>query len=133
MPDPKRMKTVRTSYHIFSHHALNIMEDHGVNLPAEPAGITNSYTSFQNIADYGLTIISQIRAWASQQGSDTLDKVTSVKSNRNSRMERLDLVAGQLVHHLRQLYFILEHFGITPENRVDDSEWPPEYVLTILW
>ncbi len=35
--------------------------------------------------------------------------------------------------HLRQLYFMLEQYGIEADNRLPDSELPPEYVLTTLW
>ena len=47
--------------------------------------------------------------------------------------ELLDIIAGHTAHHLRQLYAVLEGFGIEPADRLEDSELPPEYVLTILW
>ena len=47
--------------------------------------------------------------------------------------EQLDLIAGHTTQHLRQIYFVLRSFGIDPDDPIDDSEFPPEYVLTILW
>lgn len=114
-------------------HALSIIEDRDIDMPGAFEVAMSSDASFQDIADYGKSIIGKFHVWALQQDSDALRKPASAKSNARSGAERLDLVAGQIIHHLRQLYSILENFGIPPENRVQDNEWPSEYVLTILW
>ena len=130
---PKRKRPMRAfGLNIFA-HALSIIEVRSSDAPEGPEVSSDSYTSFQDIADHGRTVIEKFRAWASQQDLDALPKPVTVELSRKNDAERLDVVAGQIVHHLRQLYSILENFGITPENRVQDSEWPSEYVLTILW
>ena len=65
-----------------------------------------------------------------------LDKLAQIGprgEDDRSVSERLDLVAGHTVQHLRQLYFVLREFGIEPIDPIEDSEFPTEYVLTILW
>ena len=89
--------------------------------------------SFQQIAEYGGTIIEQFRDWAAKQDFDELRKLSPEGKEGKSRAERLDVEAGAVIQHLRQLYFILEHFGIKPVPRVPDSKWPSDYVLNILW
>jgi hypothetical protein len=99
--------------------------------PAIPAATPHSYTSFRDIADYGKITIEKYRAWAAKQNLNVLR--SPPPGSKISRAERLDLVAGIIIQHLRQLYFTLENLGIALENRVQDSEWPSEYVLTSLW
>ena len=130
---PQRKRPMREfTLNIFS-HALSIIEERGIDTPVESEVTINCYASFRDIADYGKTIIEKYCAWASKQNLDTLRTPPPVALKSKSGAERLDLVAGAIVHHLRQLYSILENFGITPKNRVQDCEWPSEYVLTILW
>ncbi len=130
---PQRKRPMREfTYHIFS-HALSIIEEWGTNVPAESEVTINGYTSFRDIADYGKTIIEKYRAWASKQNLNTFRTPPLIESKAKSEVDQVDLAAGAIVHHLRQLYSILEDFGITPEHRVPDCEWPSEYVLTILW
>lgn len=130
---PKRKRPMRAfGLNIFG-HALSIIEVRSTDAPEGPEVSSDSYTSFQDIADYGRTVIEKFRAWASQQDLDALRKPATVELSRKNDAERLDVVAGQIVHHLRQLYSILENFGIAPKNRLQDSELPPQYVLTILW
>ncbi len=131
---PKRKRPMREfTCHIFN-HVQNAMEElSGGGVSARPDVLARSYTSFQDIADYGRSIIEQYRSWTSKQDLDVLHTPPPAGSNARSGAERLDLAAGQTIHHLRQLYSILENFGITPENRLEDREFPPEYVLTTLW
>lgn len=130
---PQRKRPMRDfTHHIFS-HALSIIEGRGTDVPVGFEVTISSYTSFRDIADYGKTVIEKYYAWASKQDLDTLRTPPPAGSKAKSGEERLDLVAGAIVHHLRQLYSILENFGITPKNRVQDREWPSEYILTLLW
>ncbi|MFC1987123.1 hypothetical protein ACFLVH_01030 [Chloroflexota bacterium] len=130
---PKRKRPMRSfCLHIFS-HALSIIEGRRADNSGRPEVSSDSYNSFQDIADHGRIVIEKFRAWASQQQLDTLRNPVTEGLSQKIDVKRLDAVAGQIVHHLRQLYSILEDFGITPENRVPDSEWPSDYVLTMFW
>lgn len=112
-------------------HALTAIEERA----AADAAIARveSKAGFEEIADWGHGVLLEFRRWAKRQDMDALRKPAGAKSKERSGAEKLDLAAGQVVHHLRQLYNILEGFGITPEKKAADSEWPPEYVLSILW
>ena len=90
-----------------------------------------SYESFAQIADYGAEVAAELREWAADADRDTLRQ--SRGEGMRTGAEQLDLIAGHTTQHLRQLYFVLRSFGIEPEDPMDDSEFPPEYVLTILW
>jgi hypothetical protein len=92
-----------------------------------------SYGSFREIADFGRSVVDEYTAWVAQQDAQALSCLGPRGSDERSAAERLDLVTGHTVQHLRQLYFVLESFGVAPEDRLEDSEFPPEYVLTILW
>jgi hypothetical protein len=130
---PQRQRPMREfTYHIFS-HVLSIIEEGNINKSAESRDITGGYASFRDIADYGRSVTGKYRAWASKQEFSPLRTSLPVESKVRAGAERLDVAAGAIIHHLRQLYSILENLGITPENRVDDGEWPSEYVLTTLW
>ncbi len=130
---PQRKRPMREfAFNIFG-HALSAMGERVTDASTDAKVKIDSYTGFQDIADYSKTIARRFHASASKQDLGTLRTSQRAEIEVKSGAERLDLAAGQIIQHLRQLYSILESFGITPENRVPDSEWPPEYVLTILW
>jgi len=91
------------------------------------------YESFQGIADYGAGVVERYRAWASRQDVEALCLTPAGGPDNRSPGERLDVLTGHTIQHLRQIYWVLEHFDITPEGRIQDSEFPPEFVLTKLW
>ena len=131
---PDRDRPMREfAYHIFM-KAQRTMEEFSTGVVSPGSDLMGrSYASFQDIADYGRTIIEQYRTWAPKQDLDALSMPPPAGSNARNGAERLDLIAGHVTQHLRQLYFVLENFGIMPKNRLQDSELPPQYVLTILW
>lgn len=128
---PERKRTMREfTHHIFSHVVMAMANQLSYrDLEQTSSGYTK-YMSFKQIADYGITIIGQFQDWAVKQDLNELRK-SSVEGK--SRAELLDVAAGAVIQHLRQLYFILENFGVKPQPRIPDSEWPSEYVLSILW
>jgi hypothetical protein len=145
----KRDRSMRHfTYHVFWRVQLDMEELGGAVAPIRSDAVVRSYASFQDVAAYGKTVIKQYRAWSRQQDFEALNKPLPARSkqkadmptpdhyrNRNipkSGAERLDLLAGHTIQHLRQLYAILENFGITSENRVQDQEWPSAYVFTRL-
>ena len=131
-PDRNRPMSEFT-YHIFL-MVQNTIEELSAGVASPRSDLNGlSYTSFQDIAQYGRAVIDQYRAWAAKQDLDVLRKPPPAGSDAKSGAERLDLLAGHTVQHLRQLYSVLETFGITPENRIPDGEWPSEYVLATLW
>ena len=85
------------------------------------------------IAELGGRVIAELRTWAADQDPDPLRSPPKDAAGDKSGAELLDIIAGHTAHHLRQLYSVLESFGIEPVDRLPDSELPPEYVLTILW
>jgi hypothetical protein len=118
------------TYHIFS-HVLITMESQPSTSFLEPASSTISvYTRFQQIADYGKTIIDQYRDWMAKQD---LNELRKSPPEGKSKAELLDVAVGAVIQHLRQIYWILDHFGIEAKSRIPDSEWPADYVLSILW
>jgi len=131
---PGRKRPMRVlACHIFM-HARSAMSVHSATLPTTASAVdVSSYTTFKAIADYGHTIIDEYRSWVSKQDLDALRQLPPAGPNAGSVSERLDLAAGQIIQHLRQLYYILEDSGLTPIERVPDSAWPQEYVLSILW
>lgn len=92
-----------------------------------------SYGSFREIADLGAGVVAEYERWAANVDPAALAGLGPRGTDERSAAERLDLITGHAVQHLRQLYFVLENFGVTPREKLDDSEFPPEYVLTILW
>ena len=117
------------AYHIFIRVQRSMQEiTTDVATPISP-GAGRFYTNFQDIADFGKTVIEQYRAWVSQADAEA----PKDESYTTRRTERLDNLAAHTTQHLRQLYFVLESSGITPENKLEDAELPPEYVLSILW
>ena len=121
------------AYHVFS-QVGNIIEEMATGAaPSSSDPIGRSYTSFQDIADYGRTVVERYRDWASQQDLEALRRAPLAGPSATGKAERLDHITAHTAHHLRQLYSVLEDFSITPEKRLQDSELPPEYVLTILW
>ena len=133
---PDRDRPMREfAYHIFR-NIQRVMQaiDTGV-FPMEDQAkqdlLGRSYQSFQEIARFGETVLEEYLGWAPKQDMDAL-KAQPAPGLR-SGTEQLDLIAGHSTQHLRQLYFVLEGFGIPPEDRMQDSEFPPEYVMTILW
>ena len=121
------------TYHIFTRVKNTLGELTTGVAPSRSYDTGRAHTSFQDIADYGRTVIEQYRSWASKQVLDAPHTVPLDESYATRMAERLDNLAAHTTQHLRQLYFVLENFGITPENRLEDSELPSEYVLTILW
>jgi hypothetical protein len=121
----------------------------GSAAPPIPDELVHSYAHFHEIADYGRTVIEQYCAWAPKLDFDTLNRPSKQPRAGTPRMatrvsgvndyhsrhvpksgaERLELLAGHTIQHLRQLYSILENFGIMPDPRVQDHEWPSHYVL----
>ena len=133
---PDRDRPMREfAYHIFRNiqrvmHAIDTgvfpMEDQAKqDLPGR------SYESFQEIARFGDGVMEEYRAWVPNQEVDAL-KAPPAPGLR-SGAEQLDLIAGHSTQHLRQLYYVLQDFGITLEDQMQDSEFPSEYVLTLLW
>ncbi len=133
---PDRDRPMREfGYHIF-HMIQRTMRgvDTGV-FPMEDQATMDlpgrSYESFAQIADYGVEVAAELSSWAQGVDHDSLRQ--SRGEGMRTGAEQLDLIAGHTTQHLRQLYFVLRSFDIEPENPIDDSEFPPEYVLTILW
>lgn len=122
------------AYHIFA-RVENIMEELATGSALSRSDASGgTYASFQEIAGYGRKVTEEFCSWASQQDCREAPQTALGDEPGSTRMaERLDHVAAHSIHHLRQLYLVLEDFGITPEDRLEDSELPPEYVLSILW
>ena len=111
---------------------------------ADEEGLT--YNSFQGIAEFCGTVTEEYKAWASKQDIGALKTLQPVApdtagvpstgapwaAGQRTGAERLDLIAGHSIQHLRQVYWVLEQFGITPKDRMADSEFPQEYVLTLI-
>ncbi len=131
---PDRDRPMREfAYHIFTVVLTTFQGLADGEYPPRGDSAASSYNSFRDIADYGGKVIEEYSSWAARQDVVALGTLGPRGSDDRSAAERLDLVSGHTVQHLRQLYFVLEGFGITPEDRIPDSEFPPEYVLTILW
>ena len=92
-----------------------------------------SFQSFEEIASFGEDVLRDYRDWTTKQDMEVLKSPPSQGSGLRSGAEQLDLISGHTTQHLRQLYYLLESFGIELENRIQDSELPPEYILTLLW
>lgn len=131
---PDRDRPMREfAYHIFLMVRNTIR---ALSTGATPEGADTegrSYSSFQEIAEFGGTVIDDFKGWSANPDLDALRAPVADGAEGRNGAERLDLVAGHSVQHMRQLYFVLEEFGVTVEDRLPDSELPPEYVLTILW
>jgi len=131
---PDRARPMREfAFHIFRMVQTTIQGLNTGLYPPRSDVIGRSYESFQAIADYGGTVIEEYRAWAAQQDMEALRKLPPRGADERSAIERLDLTAGHTIQHLRQLYLVLDNFGIAPKERIQDSEFPSEYVLDILW
>ena len=106
--------------------------------PPEPKEAARNYTKFQSIADFGEEVIRDYWAWSKGQDLDVLRRPSRSPSDelnqffRGSGAERVDLLAGHTVQHLRQLYWVLEQFGIKPKEPLPDSAFPSEYLLPLI-
>lgn len=92
-----------------------------------------SFTSFKAIADYGKQAVEEYKRWAASENPRVLARMGPRGADDRSASERLDLTTGHAVQHLRQIYFVLRQFGVEPDRPMQDDDFPPEYVLTILW
>jgi hypothetical protein len=135
---PDRDRPMREfGYHVFRNiqrttQAINTgvfpMEDQASqDLPGR------SFQSFEEIASFGEEVLRDYRDWATKQDMDALKSLPSQGSGLRSGAEQLDLIAGHTTQHLRQLYYLLESFGIGLDDRIQDSDLPQEYILTLLW
>jgi hypothetical protein len=134
---PKRKRTMKEASQNVFFHVITVLEKRDI-IDLESTYPKPEYTSFQQIAGWGRKVGEEFHNWASQQDLNNLRKIpspvpTQKTENPNTMVQELDTIAGQVCHHTRQFYNILEGFGITPEKRVQDSELPPEYVLSTLW
>lgn len=137
---PDRERPMREfGYHIFRRISI-VMEgmDTGT-FPVEDVSAEQlrPYQSFKDIAKFGRQVIERYRAWAARQDLEALRHPPppgfQLRYGADNGADLLDVNAQHTTHHLRQLYFALESFGIAPQGRLLDEELPAEYVLTILW
>ena len=135
---PDRDRPMREfGYHIFRNiqrtmQAINTgvfpMEDQATqDLPGR------SFQSFEEIAGFGEEVLRDYRDWAPKQDVEVLKSPPAQGSKLRSGAEQLDLISGHTTQHLRQLYYLLESFGIALDDRLQDSDLPQEYILTLLW
>ena len=141
-PSPDRELPLREfGFHIFRIAQRTFQEGDGISiglLPLENPTNSNwpgpSYQSFGQIVEFGKQVVQEYRAWtASHQDLEALKRPPEGGGRLRSGADQLDVIAGHTTQHLRQMYTVLEGFGITPEERIQDSELPPKYVLTILF
>lgn len=131
---PDRNRTMRQfTFHIFrriENYMAGTWRGGSMELPEEDRHIQSS---FQSIADYGHRITEQYQAWAASQDPVRFRRTDVKDVDGRTPAERLDTIVGHSIQHLRQIYMLQEQFGVTPSDRMRDSEFPPEHVLTILW
>ncbi|MBI4331051.1 MAG: DinB family protein [Chloroflexi bacterium] len=121
------------AHHVFAIVSRTVEDLRAGGVPATWDTAAPPGAGFQDIADYGETVLDQVRRWAATANLDSLRAPAPAGANARSGAERLDLLAGHTIHHLRQLYSVLEQHGIAPAKRVPDSGWPAQYVLANLW
>ena len=103
-----------------------------------PSPNRRTWDSFQEIADYGDSVLVRWRAWAPKQQVAKLKEdpregsVAWHYSGSRSGYEFLDYIGNHTTHHLRQLYFAMQKLEIPANDRIPDSVLPPEYVQTII-
>ena len=121
------------AYHIFDEAHTRTRAIETGEIPPRDHAQGRLYESFAAIADYGRGIIDDYRAWLRQQDVDALRAHPRGGADELTPVERLDLITGHTVQHLRQLYAILKMLGVAPEGRLADDHLPPEFVLDTLW
>ncbi len=122
----------------FTYHIFKEAEDRSLALErgdhvssGHEAG--RAYKSFQDIADFAAGVVERYKTWASRQDAAALRRLPSGGNDHITPVERLDILTGHTIQHMRQLYWVLENFGITPEHRIPDEELPSEMVLSTLF
>ncbi|MBI4339435.1 MAG: DinB family protein [Chloroflexi bacterium] len=131
---PDRERPMREfTYHIFSVTLNSVRGLSRGQYAAMDDAPGRSFTSFQAVADYGKQSVEEYERWAAAENPRVLARMGPRGSDDRSASERLDVTTGHAVQHLRQLYFVLREFGVEPDQPIQDGEFPPEYVLTILW
>ena len=120
-------------YHVFR-WGERTMEavDSGVYAPVMDDEVGLSYESFQDLADFGTQVLERYFEWSANQALVALRNHTPLASDDKTVAERLDVITGHAVQHLRQLYWVIDEFGVVPEDRIPDSEFPQEYILTLV-
>lgn len=120
-------------YHVFR-WGERTMEavDSGVYAPVMDDEIGLSYESFQDLADFGTQVLERYFEWSANQAFVALRNHPPLASDDKTVAERLDVITGHTVQHLRQLYWVMDEFGVVPEDRIPDSELPQEYILTLV-
>ena len=120
-------------YHVFR-WGERTMEavDSGVYAPVMDDEVGLSYESFQDLADFGTQVLERYFEWSANQALVALRNHPPLASDDKTVAERLDVITGHAVQHLRQLYWVMDEFGVGPEDRIPDSEFPQEYILTLV-
>lgn len=75
MPDDKldwsipiRKRTMREfTHHIFSHHIMDLIQEKSLGIDESPEIALDTYASFQDIANYGRTVIDMFRSESSHK------------------------------------------------------------------
>ena len=127
-------------FHIFRIAQRTFEQGDGISiglLPLENPISSNSphraFEKFSDVVEFGTCVLYEYRDWVAQNKDiEKLEQTHGKGSGLRSGADQLDVIAGHTTQHLRQLYSVLDGLGITPVNKVHDSELPPEYVLTLL-
>ena len=121
------------AYHIFDEAHTRTRTLETGEIPPRTHEQGRLYKSFAAIADYGHGIVEEYREWVPEQDVEPLRRHTANGEDELTAVERLDLITGHTIQHLRQLYALLEQFGVTPDDRLQDDDLPSEFVLETLW
>ena len=93
-----------------------------------------AFKSPEDLGRLGREAMTEVRQWAEASGPDELRKPVQTYFGEISVGELLDVSAlGHLVHHLRQLYVMLEQQGIQLHDRVEKDELEGIAVPTEVW
>ena len=127
-------------FHIFRIAQRTFEEGDGISIgllplenPISSTSPRNAFETFNDIVEFGDFVLHEYRDWVEQNNNiEMLGQTLGKGAGLRSGADQLDIIAGHTTQHLRQLYLVLDKLGITPINKVSDSELPPEYVLTLL-
>jgi len=131
---PDRDRPMREfTYHIFTVTMNSVRGLTSGQYPPMNDAPGRDFTSFQTVADYGHRLVDEYKQWAARENPRVLARMGPRGGDERSVSDRLDVTTGHAVQHLRQIYFLLGQWGINANNPMQDDDFPPEYVLTILW
>ena len=135
---PERKRTLgQFTFHLFNRpdRALQAYEVGHYNLDDRGRRVEDviGRVGFEEIARYGEEVLNRVKLALADRAKLDLERVLDTYMGQKTAGELMDLALGHSVHHLKQLYEYMTLNGITPVEKLDDSDFEGIAVPTELF